>query len=267
MNKELLVANWKREEQRPFSGWDFSYLKNRMLEEQPDWSYPARATDLMKQSSSVIDLDTGGGERFMELREYWPPKVVVTENYEPNFKLVTERLAPLGVKVIQVGVSDFDPMPFLDGEFDLVLNRHASFNASEVARILSPGGTFLTQQVHGLWAHDLLAAFDAKPQWPEATLDTYVPRLEEAGLKIINIQDWSGRLMFTDVGAIVYYLRAVPWLVPGFSVETHLRYLFALQEQLENQEPLSFVARKYLIEAHKENSVHRLTAASRGEYK
>jgi hypothetical protein len=254
MNKELLPEQWKREEKQPFSGWDFSYLNNRMLEEQPDCSYPARATDLMKQSSSVIDLDTGGGERLMELREHWPPKVVVTENYERNFKLVTERLVPLGVKVFQIRVSDFDPMPFLHGEFDLVLNRHAPFNSSEVARILSSGGTFLTQQVHGLCAQDLLAAFDAKPQWPEATLDKYVPRLKEAGLTIIDMQDWSGHLIFTDVGAIVYYLKAVPWLVPGFSVETHLKYLLALQEQLEKQKPLSFVARKYLIEARKENS-------------
>jgi SAM-dependent methyltransferase len=254
MNKELLVERWKREEEQPFSGWDFSYLDNRMLEEQHDWSYSARAIELLKQSSSVIDLDTGGGERFMELREHWPPIVVATENYEPNFKLATERLGPLGVKVFQIHVSDFDPMPFLDDEFDLVLNRHAPFNGAEVARILSPGGTFLTQQVHGLWLQDLLAAFDAKPQWPEATLDKYVPRLKEAGLKIIDAQDWSGQLIFTDVGAIVYYLKAVPWLVPGFSVETHLKYLLALQEQLENQKPLNFAARKYLIEARKENS-------------
>jgi hypothetical protein len=75
MNKELLAEQWKHEEEQPFSGWDFSYLTNRMLEEQPDWSYPARAIELMKQSSSVIDLDTGGGERFMELREHWPPNL------------------------------------------------------------------------------------------------------------------------------------------------------------------------------------------------
>jgi hypothetical protein len=252
MNQNSLKERWEHEEQQSFSGWDFSYLDKRMQEEQPNWSYAARAIELLKQSASVIDLDTGGGERFMELREYWPHKVAVTENYEPNLKLVTARLGPLGVKVFQVRLSDFDPMPFLDGEYDLVLNRHAPFNSSEIARILSRGGTFLTQQVHGLWAHDLLAAFDAKPQWPEATLDKYVPRLREAGLKIIDTQDWSGHLIFTDVGAIVYYLKAVPWLVPGFSVETHLKYLLALQEQLENQKPLSFVSRKYLIEARKE---------------
>jgi len=96
-----------------------------------------------------------------------------------------------------------------------------------------------------------LAAFDAKPKWPTSTLDKYVPRLEAAGLTIANTQEWSGTLAFTDVGAIVYYLKAVPWLVPGFSVETHLSYLLKLQGGLENGKDLAFVARKYLIEARK----------------
>lgn len=251
MSQETLIKNWKFEEQQPFVGWDFSYLEGRMLEEQPGWSYSRRATELMRQSSSVLDLDTGGGERFLKLREHWPPKVVATEHYPPNFKLATERLSPFGAKVIDVQLSDFGLMSFADAEFDLVLNRHAAFNPDEVARVLNVGGTFLTQQVHGLWAVDLLAAFDAKPQWPDATPEKYLPRLKAAGLEIINHQDWSGELTFTDVGAIVYYLKAVPWLVPGFTVESHLQYLLNLQARLQNNERLTFSARKYLIEARK----------------
>lgn len=251
MSQETLIKNWKFEEQQPFVGWDFSYLEGRMLEEQPGWSYSRRATELMRQSSSVLDLDTGGGERFLKLREHWPPKVVATEHYPPNFKLATERLSPFGAKVIDVQLSDFGLMSFADAEFDLVLNRHATFNPDEVVRVLNVGGTFLTQQVHGLWAVDLLAAFDAKPQWPDATPEKYLPRLKAAGLEIINHQDWSGELTFTDVGAIVYYLKAVPWLVPGFTVESHLQYLLNLQARLQNQERLTFSARKYLIEARK----------------
>lgn len=251
MSQETLIKNWKFEEQQPFVGWDFSYLEGRMLEEQPGWSYSRRATELMRQSSSVLDLDTGGGERFLKLREHWPPKVVATEHYPPNFKLATERLSPFGAKVIDVQLSDFGLMSFADAEFDLVLNRHAAFNPDEVVRVLNVGGTFLTQQVHGLWAVDLLAAFDAKPQWPDATPEKYLPRLKAAGLEIINHQDWSGELTFPDVGAIVYYLKAVPWLVPGFTVESHLQYLLNLQARLQNNERLTFSARKYLIEARK----------------
>ncbi|MCY3603543.1 MAG: hypothetical protein OXH12_10750 [Chloroflexi bacterium] len=142
-------------------------------------------------------------------------------------------------------------MPFADGEFDLVLNRHAAFHPIEVARVLSAGGTFLTQQVHGMWAWDLLAAFDAEPQWPDATPAKYVPLLEAAGLTITNVEDWEGRLVFTDVGAIVYYLKAAPWEVPGFTVKTHLPHLLALQQRVDAGEDLAFHAALYLIEARK----------------
>jgi SAM-dependent methyltransferase len=251
MDPNELIEIWKLEEKQPFTGWDFSYLDGRMIEGQAPWSYSTRAGELMHKSSAVIDLETGGGERFLSLREFWPIKVVATENYPPNFRLATERLSPLGVKVFDIEMNETSPMPFANAEFDLVLNRHASFNPNEVARVLAPEGTFLTQQVHGMWASDLLAVFDAKPQWPDATPEKYVPQLISAGLTIVDSQEWAGQLSFTDVGAIVYYLRAVPWLVPGFSVETHSKPLFNLQQRLENGDGLDFTARKYLIEAHK----------------
>ncbi|MYH67371.1 MAG: methyltransferase domain-containing protein [Dehalococcoidia bacterium] len=246
-----LIEGWLREEQQPFSGWDFSYLDGRMVVEREPWSYLDRAAGLMGQSSSVVDLDTGGGEQLLALRDHWPARVVATEDYEPNYELASGRLSPLGATVVKAAVSDTAAMPFADGEFDLVLNRHAAFNAQEVARVLSSGGSFLTQQVHGMWAWDLLAAFDSEPQWPDATLAKYVPLLEAAGLTVVDAEEWEGSLAFTDVGAIVYYLKATPWEVPGFTVKTHLRYLVALQQRLDAGEDLAFHAALYLIEATK----------------
>ncbi len=45
--------------------------------------------------------------------------------------------------------------------------------------------------------------------------------------------------------------QAVPWLVPGFSVETHLQNLLNLQHRLESGYQLAFTAIKYLLEAYK----------------
>ena len=251
MNRDELVEAWLREERQPFSGWDFSYLDGRLKGGREPWSYLDRAAELMGNASSVIDMDTGGGEKISSLRDHWPARVVATEDYAPNFKLANERLSPLGAEVVKVAVSETDPMPFCDGEFDLVLNRHASFNSSEVTRVLSPGGTFLTQQVHGMWLWDLQAAFDSTPQFPDATPEKYVPMLEEAGLTIVNVEEWEGRIVFEDVGAIVYYLKAIPWEVPGFTVKTHLRYLLALQERVDGGEELGYYAARYMIEARK----------------
>ncbi len=254
LDRDDLVEAWLREERQPFAGWDFSYLKGRIRSEREPWSYLDRAAELMGHSSSVIDMETGGGEKLFRLKEHWPARVVVTEDYTPNFELASERLAPLGVEVVKAAVTENDTMPFGDGEFDLVLNRHADFNSSEVARVLSPRGTFLTEQVHGMSLWDLQAALDAAPEFPDATPEKYVPMLKAAGLNIATVEEWEGRMVFRDVGAIVYYLKAIPWEVPGFTVRTHLRYLLALQERVDAGEELGFYTARYLIEARKAGS-------------
>lgn len=255
MDRDELLKQWQKEERQPFVGWDFSYLTGRMLEDPLPWDYVQRACELMDGASSALDMDTGGGERLLEMRDHWPERLAATEEYPPNLALARQRLEPLGVVVHDVHITDVDPLPFADGEFDLVLNRHSAFNAAEVARILAPGGRFLTQQVHGMWTYDLMAYFGRTPQWPNATPERYVPRLKNAGLEIVQVQEWEGKLRFTDVGAIVYYLKAVPWEVPDFSVETHQDGLFALQERLEETGDLSFFAAYYTIEAAKKERV------------
>ena len=99
MNQEERIESWRQEEHQPFSGWDFSYLKGRMIDEKPPWSYPERAVELMEHSSALLDIGTGGGEKLLALRDHWPAKVVVTEDYPPNVELAREQLEPLGVEV------------------------------------------------------------------------------------------------------------------------------------------------------------------------
>jgi Methyltransferase domain len=246
-----LVDRWLQEERQPFTGWDFSYLAGRMVEERPPWSYADRAAALLGSATAALDMGTGGGERLLSLREHWPSRMTVTEEYPPNLELVRQRLEPLGVRVVNARLTDVDPLPFVSGEFDLVLNRHSAFNSAEVGRVLAADGTFITQQVHGRWAEDLLAEFGVKPQWPDSTPSKYVPLLQAAGCEIVEAREWQGRFAFADVGAIVYYLKAVPWLVPSFSVATHLRHLLRLQEQVDSGGELRFTARTYLIEAKK----------------
>lgn len=250
-DRDELLETWYREEIQSFEGWDFSYLNNRMFEDQPPWSYMERAANLMRGATSVVDLDTGGGERLLELQAHWNGQIVATESYPPNTRLSHRNLSATGGRVVMADSDGIRTLPFASGVFDLVLNRHGAFNCAELARVLIPGGTFLTKQVNGIWAHDLLALFGTSPQWPDASPERFLPLLEQAGFAIIAMQDWHGKLGFTDVGAIVYYLKAIPWLVPGFSVRRHQNALFGLQDRLESGEDLTFYAGTYLIEARK----------------
>jgi SAM-dependent methyltransferase len=256
MNKariEELRRQWLAEEQMPFRGWDFAYLDGKMVEEPSPWDYMAMAATQMAQATAVLDTDTGGGERMLQLRPHWPAKVVVSEGYPPNVELARRNLSPFGVTVVKMESSIIAPMPFADDEFDLVLNRHGAFNANEVARILAPGGIFLTQQVHGFFAYDLMAHFGASPQWPNATYEDAIARLAAAGLELLQGADWRGNFAFKDVGKLVYYLKAIPWLVPGFSVARDFEKLLALQERLEQEGELVYANMRYWVEARQPN--------------
>lgn len=247
------VEDWMREQRAHFSGWDFSRLKGRMIDDTEPWSYESLACSAMGHSKSLLDLGTGGGEVLSSMHDSWPKKVVATEDYAPNVVLASNTLEPLGARVVQAAASRNSRLPFADGEFDLVICRHTSFNSSEVARVLAPGGVFLTQQVNGRWAEDLMDVFHTAPQWPENTLENTVSWLGEAGLKVVRRENFDGKFKFTDIGAIVYYLRSVPWIVPGFSVETHISGLSLLLERFEKSggKPLQFRGGKFFVEARK----------------
>ncbi|MCA9920384.1 MAG: class I SAM-dependent methyltransferase [Anaerolineales bacterium] len=251
-SQQDLIAFWKDEEQKPFSGWDFSYVHDRWHEEKPPWSYSEMVRECLPKADSLLDLGTGGGERLLKFQDLWPAKTVVTEEWEPNFLLASERLEPLGVEVVNVASDEIRPLPFPDNSFDLVISRHTAYNLAEVERILTPGGTFLTQQVNGRWLQDLIGFMGGAPQWPYFNLKYTLEKLfRETNLHLQIAESWTGTLTFYDIGALVYYLKAVPWLVENFSVDTHLDKLLALQARIDSGEPLRFKIGKLMFKAQK----------------
>lgn len=249
MGNDVLLAAWRREERKPFSGWDFSRLQGRMLQDREPWSYETRAAALLDRSSAVLDMDTGGGELLLRLRTHWPALVVATEGYLPNVLIARKRLAPRGVPVVEASAEGGSGLPFDGDIFDLVLNRHGAFDPQEVARVLAPGGVFLTQQVGGDDLRDLVAVLGGRPQEPRTSAERDASRLASAGLVPINVQSWTGTATFIDISALVYFLHAIPWVVPDFSVDTHAQQLLGLQRRIERGQRLVFAISRYLIEA------------------
>jgi SAM-dependent methyltransferase len=248
MKMDELQAQWIREAAEPFRGWDFSYLKNRLVEGEPPWSYLELARTAISRSSDVLDVATGGGEVFAGLAPF-PGRATAVEGYAPNLPIARRRLEPLGVRVFEGATRS--GMPFPDATFDVVLNRHGGFRANEMHRILKPGGVFLTQQVGGDNLADLTAAFGATVPFPDNTLDRTREAFVALGCEIRRAEAWRGAVTFADVGAVIYFLKAIPWVVRGFAVERHLRELKALQAKLDDGQPLQFTYTRFLIEAVK----------------
>jgi hypothetical protein len=82
-------------------------------------------------------------------------------------------------------------------------------------------------------------------------LDFVSKKLVAAGFQVLDGQEWRGKTRYLDVGALVYDLKAIPRLVPGFSVDGHLDTLLRLQERLEKDQELAFQSCLFLILARK----------------
>jgi SAM-dependent methyltransferase len=240
---ELLTA-WRYAWAHEPRGWDFSDLAGRMSEASPPWSYPAMARDLLRGARSALDLGTGGGETLLALSDALPPDVVATEGWEPNVPVATAALAPHGIAVVRYDAEADPTLPFPDDRFDVVLSRHEAYDAGEVARVLRPGGAFLTQQVDGRDVDELRDLLDEPVRYPHVRLDRFREDAERAGLAVTDAREWAGDLAFDDVTTLLTYLRRVPWDVPDdFDVD---RYRTAL-EALHGREQITFTQRRFVL--------------------
>jgi len=245
--------------QRPLTGWDFSWLGHRLEEDPPPWDYTDAVLDLARHSPDLLDLGTGGGEWLAAL-PIRPPQTVGAEGWPPNVAVARGRLEPLGVKVVAYESprdnvdqrSDEPSLPFPADSFHLVADRHESFVASEVSRVLVPGGSFLTQQVGSFESLSrLMEAPEPASANPLAwTLDLALDQLRSAGLRIAVAHETRVATRVLDVAALIWYLRMVPWVVPDFSVAKYAPRLRELH-QISTKEPLSFEEERFFIVAER----------------
>ena len=220
-------------------GWDFSWFEGRANEARPPWGYARMLGERMAALAGVataaaLDLQTGGGEVLATIPAA-PPTLVATESWPPNIAVARRNLAALGAEVVWMP-DERDDLPFADATFDLVVSRHpVGVRWDEIARVLKPGGTYLSQDV-GDGSVAELTEFMMGPQ-PEFDGPTRDPKwsvigAQQAGLTVIDLREFRGRMEFGDVGAVVHFLRKVIWIVPGFTVAAYRDRLCALHEHL-----------------------------------
>lgn len=237
---------------RPFVGWDFSAVAGRLREEPPPWDYRALVGAALREAAAMLDMGTGGGEFLAGLAPL-PPQSCATEGYPPNLPIARARLAPLGVTVLPIAEDDPGPLPFRDAAFDLVINRHEYYAPREVWRVLRPGGRFITQQVGGENYDDLHRQLGAPENRTFAAWQLASARadLEAASFTIARAVEAFPTLRFSDVGALAYYLTAIPWEIPDFTVERYFPQLQAVQQRCEAEGGMKIRQHRFLIVAER----------------
>jgi len=233
-------------------GWDFAWLDGRATEERPSWGYQRLLRERLAAATAALDIQTGGGEVLAGVgAENLPPTMVATEGWPPNVARATALLHPLGAVV----VADLDepPLPFADTAFDLVVSRHpATVHWSEIARVLTPAGTYFAQHV-GSGANVEISEHFLGPLEPgdRRHHDVEAEAARAAGLEVVACRNERLRLAFFDVGAVVYFLRKVIWTVPDFTVDRFRDRLRLLHDQIEHDGVFHSTTSRTMFEARK----------------
>jgi SAM-dependent methyltransferase len=235
------------ERARAFSGWSFPEMRVRPLEDGPPWDYEALVREHAADASSALDLGTGGGEFVARIRDNLPTRTVVTEEWEVNAPVARARLAPLGVHVVRCRSL---PLPFADETFDLVFDRHEELEPAEVARVLPPGGSVVTQQVGRTNWQEL------QPHFPRMTdfgdiRGEYGRGFAAAGLIVVRSEAHDYRVAYESLGDIVFMLHVTPWTIPDFDVERDIDALLALEERCTTSDGLVMTWSRFLLIADK----------------
>lgn len=227
-------------------GWTLDVLPTRLGPDEP-WSYKDRARELLADTRTVLDMGTGGGERFSEICEGYSGRAVAIEEWTGNIRVAADRLGSMGIPVARATCQH---LPFSSGSFDLVLDRHEGFAPDEVVRVLAPGGSILTQQVGRSNWQELTEFFPHRTDWGPL-FEVYVEAFREAGLSIVNHAAHDRPAAYGSLGDVVYLLTVAPWEVPGFDLEADLDALLALERDLYREGRIMLTESLFMIEARK----------------
>lgn len=241
-------------ESADITGWDFGWLARRASEERPRWGYARLLAERLAGASAVLDVQTGGAEVLAEAASSHrrpPVLLAATESWPPNAALAAAALRPLGGAVVRA--ADAGALPFRDGTFSLVVSRHPTLTAwDEIARVLRPGGSYFSQQVGAGSNRELIDyLMGPQPVSQSRSARRAAANARSAGLTVTDLREQTLRVTFSDVGAVVYFLRKVLWTVPGFSVAGYREPLARLHQKITAEGQFTCWSRRFLIEARR----------------
>lgn len=217
MNKAELRSIWEKEEKAAqIIGWDFSHIHGRYEEEDDlPWDYEKTVRKYLNRDLDMLDYDTGGGEFLLSLDHPFD-KTAATEGFKPNVRLCEEKLLPLGINFKECGTPS--AIPFGNEAFDVIINRHGSFDAGELYRLLKKNGIFVTEQVGSDNDRDLV--------------EMVLPGTDKP-FPHLNLKEQRGGEF------------------SGFSVERCFDKLLKMQKVIEEKGEIKGTVHRYLIAARK----------------
>jgi len=205
-------------------GWDFSSVRD--ARDPTPWEYSDVARRYLRPSSRVLDIGTGGGERFIALAPDFGSGMGIDAS-PTMIRTARENVPPSMAGKISFKVMRAEALAFPDASFDAVLNRHAPVYVEEIVRVLRPEGVFITQQVGMRNTENICSLFGCGPggsyAWdPSQSVDRLAEVFHRSGCAVVARAEYNVRYYFRDVESLIFWLKAVP-IPEDFDIERYWR--------------------------------------------
>ncbi len=229
-------------------GWSFAQM--RAASNPEPWDYEEVVRRYLRPSSQVLDIGTGGGERFLSLAPFFA-RGVGTDLSPTMVAVARENTTPEVAGKVSFAVMPADDLHVPDSSFDVVLNRHSAVHVDEIVRVLRPGGFFITQQPGVRNTQNICAILGYDPTGEYPTTDETLAAFAAQGCDIVARAEYDIRYWFLDVESLLFWLKAVP-VPPDFALDRYWRQVNRILVECQtpngietNEQRELFIVRKH----------------------
>lgn len=197
------------------NGWDFSQIESET--EGIAWDFYHEAARRSAAGGFLLDIGSGGGENLMAVTDHFG-FVIGIDRSETMVETARTNLRETKQKNVCFLTMAAENLQFPSDFFDIVTSRHCPFNAKEAARVLRPGGIFLTQQVSEADKSELKKTFGRGQAFDvlDGTLKKrHEKELEKAGFIHIENCEYDTAEYYRRPEDLLFLLRHTP-IIPGF---------------------------------------------------
>lgn len=216
---ETLLANVSQR-----SGWDFSSM-NTWRAPVP-WDYIDEIKKRINPTDKILDIGTGGGERFLQYANLAASGLGV--DIDPQMIEHAQNNAR-NIENVQFLISD-ENLQSVDGVYSFITNRHAPYDLEAIRRHLKSDGIFITQQVGEQNMANVRRALGQPIPEPPISKKA----VEGAGFECMDFQEYDVEYVVKDIESLVFWLNALDLLHADLEGGKALSSIEALNKVLEN---------------------------------
>jgi SAM-dependent methyltransferase len=207
------------------TGWDFSRV--RAACDPAPWEYDLVVRQHLASGDRVLDIGTGGGERFFSLASCFGTGFAVDHD-RTMLETARHNQAANSISNVLLAQMDGASLGFASESFDVVLSRHLRVYPGEIMRVLRPGGCFITQLVGSRSSLQILDVFG----WTAASfgadwwqpVDSLAAAFRKLGGQVRTQGEFDVPYRFLDVESFLFWLLSVPWPEP-IDLDKHWRQI------------------------------------------